>query len=142
VAPDRDSQAVHFVEPTVLHGPGQSIGQDNGLTDKLGLRFSEGAEDCCGEDCCGAGLHTEHESLRKREDIFASKGAQVVTDLWQSEPQSLDDGDATAMKVSAASPRISMPAAPRIARQGVASQAPQRIASHSKNPRLETEGFF
>src|SRR5712672_682793 len=125
VAPDRDSQAVHFVEPNVLHGPGQSIGQDNGLTDKLGLRFSEG-----GEDCCGEGLHTEHESLRKREDIFASKGAQVVTDLWQSEPQSLDDGDATAMKVSAASPRISMPrrSAHRSARRRLASTSTHRLA--------------
>jgi|SRR3977135_1698399 len=94
MAPDRDSQAVHFVEPDVLDRPGQSIAQDNSLTDKLGLRFLEGAEDCCGEDCCGAELHTGHASLRNREDIFASKGAQGVTDLWLSEPQSLDDGHA------------------------------------------------
>jgi hypothetical protein len=35
---------MHFVEPNILHGPG--IGQDNGLTDQLGLRFLEGTREC------------------------------------------------------------------------------------------------
>jgi hypothetical protein len=37
VAPDRDSQTVMLVKPNLLHGPGLSIGEDYGLTDKLSL---------------------------------------------------------------------------------------------------------
>ena len=45
VAPDRDSQTVMLVKPNLLHGPGLSIGEDYGLTDKLSLGLTERAED-------------------------------------------------------------------------------------------------
>jgi hypothetical protein len=45
VAFDRDSQAVHFVQPDALHSTGLSVGQDHGLADKLRLGLLELAED-------------------------------------------------------------------------------------------------
>lgn len=45
VASDRDSQAVQFVKPNVVHCPGLSIGEDHGLADKLGLGLLELAQD-------------------------------------------------------------------------------------------------
>ena len=45
VAPDRDSQTVMLVKPNLLHGPGFSVGEDYGLTDKLGLGLLERGED-------------------------------------------------------------------------------------------------
>jgi hypothetical protein len=39
MAPDRDSQAVQFVKPNMVHCPGLSIGENDGLAEKfiLGL---------------------------------------------------------------------------------------------------------
>jgi hypothetical protein len=45
VAPDRDSQPVHFVKPNVLHRTGLSVGEDHGLADQLSLGLLELAED-------------------------------------------------------------------------------------------------
>ena len=45
VAPDRDSQAVHFVKPNVLDRSGLSVGEDHGLADKLKLGLLELTED-------------------------------------------------------------------------------------------------
>jgi hypothetical protein len=45
VASDRDSQAIHFVKPNVLHRSGLSIGEDHRLADKLDLGLLELAED-------------------------------------------------------------------------------------------------
>ena len=45
VAPDRDSQTVMLVKPDLLHGPGLSIGEDYGLTDKLRPGLIERAKD-------------------------------------------------------------------------------------------------
>ena len=33
MAPDRDSQAVQFVEPNIVYSPGLSIGEDDGLAE-------------------------------------------------------------------------------------------------------------
>jgi hypothetical protein len=44
VAPDRDS-TVMLVKPDLLHGPGLSIGEDYGLTDKLRPGLIESAKD-------------------------------------------------------------------------------------------------
>ena len=45
VAPDRDSQAVQFVEPNVVDGAGLSIGEDDGLAEKFGLGLLVLAQD-------------------------------------------------------------------------------------------------
>jgi hypothetical protein len=45
VTPDRDSQAVKFIKPDVVNRSGFSVREYHGLTDKLGLRFLELAED-------------------------------------------------------------------------------------------------
>jgi hypothetical protein len=46
VALDRDSQAVHFVQPpNTLHRTGLSVGEDHGFADKLGLGMFELTED-------------------------------------------------------------------------------------------------
>jgi hypothetical protein len=45
MASDRDSEAVHFVEPNALHRTGLSVGEDHGLADKLDLGLLELAED-------------------------------------------------------------------------------------------------
>ena len=45
VASDRDSQAIHFVKPNVLHRSGLSIGEDHRLADKFDFGFLEFAKD-------------------------------------------------------------------------------------------------
>jgi hypothetical protein len=45
VAPDRDSQAMHFVKPNALDRTGLAIGEDHGLADELILGLIELAED-------------------------------------------------------------------------------------------------
>ena len=45
VAPDRDSQTVMLVKPNLLHGPRLSIGEDDGLADKLRPGLIERAKD-------------------------------------------------------------------------------------------------
>jgi hypothetical protein len=52
VAPDRDSQAVHFVEPNAFHRTGLSVGEDYGFADKLGLSLFELSEDRGRADRC------------------------------------------------------------------------------------------
>jgi len=74
VAPNRDSQAVQFVKPYILYRPGLSIGEDHGFADKLSLGLLKRTEDgwCTALD--------GHACLPpNREEIFAQKGAQVVT---------------------------------------------------------------
>jgi len=46
MSPDRDSQAVKFVEPDAIDGPGFSVSKDDSFPDKLSLRFFERAKDC------------------------------------------------------------------------------------------------
>ena len=55
VAPDRDSQAVHFVKPNVFDRSGLSVGEDHGLADKLKLGLLELTEDRGRTD-----LHSRH----------------------------------------------------------------------------------
>jgi hypothetical protein len=50
VAPDRDTQAVQFVKPNVVHCPGLSIGENHGLADKFSLGLLELAKDRGGSD--------------------------------------------------------------------------------------------
>jgi hypothetical protein len=52
VAPYRDSQAVHFVEPNAFHRTGLSVGEDYGFADKLGLGPFELTEDRGRADFC------------------------------------------------------------------------------------------
>jgi hypothetical protein len=55
VAPDRDSQAVHFVKQDALHRAGLSVGEDHGFAEELGLGLLQLAE-----DHSGARLHSWH----------------------------------------------------------------------------------
>jgi hypothetical protein len=52
VASDRDSQAVHFVEPNALDRTGLSVGENDGSADKLGLSLFELTEDRGRADFC------------------------------------------------------------------------------------------
>jgi hypothetical protein len=45
MAPDRNSQTVHLVEPNVLYRPGLPIRKDYGLADKLRLSLIECTDD-------------------------------------------------------------------------------------------------
>jgi hypothetical protein len=55
MAPDRDSQAVQFIEPDILHRARLAIGEHDRPADKLGARFFE-----CAQDGPGTELHTWH----------------------------------------------------------------------------------
>ena len=78
--PDRNSEAVQFVEPNALDRPGLPIGEDSGLVDKIGLGLLELTEDFGRADlyrwhgCAGAGLNGS---------VLHLKGAQVVTTARQ-----------------------------------------------------------
>jgi hypothetical protein len=45
VAPNRNSQAVHFVKRNALHRTGLSVGEDHGFAKELALGLLELAED-------------------------------------------------------------------------------------------------
>jgi hypothetical protein len=78
---DRNSQAVKLVKPNFLHRPGNSIGEDYGRADKLGLGLLELAE-----DRGRTNHHSWHEVLPQLElerRCLYSKGAQVVAGARQ-----------------------------------------------------------
>src|SRR4051812_31922448 len=58
MAPDRDAQAVEFVEIDVLHGSGLAIAQRHRLADQLDLRMFELAQ-----DAKGSRLDGNHENF-------------------------------------------------------------------------------
>jgi len=68
VAPDRDSQAMHFVKPNTFHRTGLSVGEDYGFADQLGLGLFELTEDRGRADLCSwHGLVFAFERARSRD---------------------------------------------------------------------------
>ena len=82
MAPDRDSEAVQFVKPNVLHRPGLSVGEDHGFADKLGLGLLERAEDRGRADL--RSRHGEPEIMCEAGRCLQPKGAKVVTGARQT----------------------------------------------------------
>ena len=46
MTPDRNSQAVQFIKPYLVHRPAYAVGEDHSLVDKLCPSLLELTEDC------------------------------------------------------------------------------------------------
>ena len=82
VSPDRDAQAMYFVDPNALNRTGLAVGKDHGLADKLTLGSRELAEDCA----CAV-FHGWHLLFHKSGGSFdgglSLKDVDVVTSARQ-----------------------------------------------------------
>lgn len=91
VALDRASQAVKFVQTNIVNRSGFSIGENNDLSDKLGLHVAER-----GEDRRCAELRSRHVSNKRfSSGLLPLNNVQVVTLAGQACVEAQQPGSTT-----------------------------------------------